>query len=300
MRVVIAGSSGFLGTALRHFLADQGHEVVRLVRRQPSAADESRWDPYAGELDQAVIDGADVVVNLAGSPMVGNPHSKKWARELRDSRVTTTRVLAEAVARSVKAGSPTTFLAGNAIGIYGDHGDEVVTESSDCRGNSLLTGVTRDWEAAADPARDAGARVCVLRTAPVIDRRNPPLKQMRPLFRLGLGARLGDGRQYFPIVSLRDWVGAAAFLAGSADSSGAYNLACPVTPTNAEFTHALADLLGRKARLAVPAPALKVATGPMAPEVLGSVRAEPAALVADGYRFQDDDAREVIAAALAS
>lgn len=300
MQVVIAGSSGFLGTALRDFLMDHGHDVVRLVRREPAADDESRWDPYRNEVDQDVINGADVVVNLAGSPTAGNPHSKKWARNLRESRVTTTRVLADAVARSSTAGAPTAFLAGNAIAIYGDHGDEIVTEETDSRGDSLLTQVTRDWLAATDTAIEAGARVCILHTTPVMDRRSEPLKQLRPLFRAGLGARLGDGQQFFPMISLRDWVGAVAFLAENADSSGRYNLACPVAPTNAEFTHALADALGHKARLVVPAFALRVAAGPMAPEVLGSVRAEPAALVADGYRFQDDDARDVIAAGLAS
>jgi uncharacterized protein len=298
MKIVIAGSSGFLGTALRRSLALQGHDVIRLVRRQGGAADESTWDPYAGTLDQSLVDSADVVVNLAGSPTAGNPHSKSWARELRESRVTTTAVLAEAVARSQQAGGSTAFLAGNGISYYGDHGDEVVREDADSRGDALLTEVTRDWQAAADPAREAGARVCILRTSPVIDRANPPLKQMLPLFKLGLGSRLGDGRQYFPIISLRDWVGATTHLANDAESSGAFNLCCPEVPTNREFTDALADAVGRRARLAAPASVLKVAAGRMAPEILGSLRTEPAALQEAGYTFQDDNAREVIASAL--
>jgi len=298
MKIVIAGSSGFLGTALRRSLALQGHDVIRLVRRQGGAADESTWDPYAGTLDQSLVDSADVVVNLAGSPTAGNPHSKSWARELRESRVTTTAVLAEAVARSQQAGGSTAFLAGNGISYYGDHGDEVVREDADSRGDALLTEVTRDWQAAADPAREAGARVCILRTSPVIDRANPPLKQMLPLFKLGLGSRLGDGRQYFPIISLRDWVGATTHLANDAESSGAFNLCCPEVPTNREFTDALADAVGRRARLAAPASVLKVAAGRMAPEILGSLRTEPAALREAGYTFQDDNAREVIASAL--
>lgn len=298
MKIVIAGSSGFLGTALRRSLATQGHDVIRLVRRQSGAADESTWDPYAGTLDQSLIDSADVVVNLAGSPTAGNPHSKKWARELRESRVTTTRVLAEAVARSVQAGGSTAYLAGNGISYYGDHGDEVIREDADSRGDALLTEVTREWQAAADPAVEAGARVCILRTSPVIDRANPPLKQMLPLFKLGLGSRLGDGRQYFPIISLRDWVGATTHLANDSDSSGAFNLCCPEVPTNREFTDALATAVGRRARLAAPASILKVAAGRMAPEILGSLRAEPAALQQAGYTFQDDDVRQVITAAL--
>jgi uncharacterized protein (TIGR01777 family) len=300
MKIVIAGSSGFLGTALRHSLVEHGHDVVRLVRRPSSTPDESTWDPYAGTLDQSVIDTADVVVNLAGSPAAGNPHSKAWARKLRESRLTTTGLLAEAVARSHAAGGSTAYLAGNGISYYGDHGDEVVREGSESRGDALLTEVTRAWQAVAEPARDAGARLCILRTSPVIDRDNPPLKQMLPLFRLGLGTRLGDGRQYFPIISLRDWVGAVSHLAADDTSSGPFNLCCPVVPTNGEFTDALADAVGHRARLAAPAPVLKVAAGRMAPEILGSLRSEPAALQEAGYTFQDEDVRAVIAAALQS
>ena len=131
---------------------------------------------------------------MAGAPTAGNPHSKKWAREMRESRVTTTRMLARAVADSERKPA---FLAGNGIRCYGDHGAEVITEESDSRGDCLLTEVTREWQAAADPAAEAGARVCVLRTAPVLDRRAAPLQQLLLPFRLGLGARLGDGTQYF-------------------------------------------------------------------------------------------------------
>lgn len=300
MRVVIAGSSGFLGTALRQRLAEEGHEVVRLVRRRAAAADESAWDPYRGELDQEAINSADAVVNLAGAATAGNPHSKKWARQLRESRVTTTRVLAEAVARSATSGKAPALLAGNGISFYGDHGNELLTEDSPTRGDALLTRVAREWQAAADPAVEAGARVCILRTAPVLDRHAPPLKQMIPAFKLGLGTRVGDGRQYFPIISLRDWVGAVTFLIEDPSCSGPFNLCCPIVPTNAEFTHALADLLGRKARLVAPAVAIRVGGGEMAPEVLNSMRGEPEALRRAGYKFHDDDAREVIAAALGS
>ena len=300
MKIVIAGSSGFLGTALRRSLVEQGHEIVRLVRRPTSSPDESTWDPYAGTLDQSVIDMADVVVNLAGSPTAGNPHSKAWARRLRESRVTTTGLLAEAVARSHAGGGSTAFLAGNGISYYGDHGDEVVREGADSRGDAFLTEVTRDWQEVAEPARDAGARVCILRTSPVIDRANPPLKQMLPLFKLGLGSRLGNGRQYFPIISLRDWVGAVSHLAADDTSSGPFNLCCPVVPTNGEFTDALADAVGRRARLVAPAAVLRVASGRMAPEILGSLRGEPAALQQAGYTFRDDDVRAVIASALQS
>ncbi len=186
---------------------------------------------------------------LAGSPTIGNPYSKRWARNLRESRVTTTRTLAEAIAGSTKKPA---FVAGNAIAIYGDHGDVPVTEASDSRGHALMADVTRVWEAAAQPARAAGARVCVLRTAPVMDRESQPLAILRRLFRLGLGGRIGSGRQYFPMVSLRDWLAAVVYLAEHDSVSGPINVCCPETPTNAEFTRALAHAVGRPAFVAVP------------------------------------------------
>lgn len=296
MQIVIAGASGFLGSHLGEHFRGEGHAVTRLVRRAPTVPGESQWDPYAGTLDPAVIAAADVVVNVAGTPTAGNPHSQKWARELEESRVTTTRVLAAAIAQSERKPA---FLAGNGISYYGDHGDEVVTEESDSRGDALLTRVTRVWQAAADPAVDAGARVCILRTSPVMDRQSAPLKQMQLAFRLGLGTRLGDGRQYFPMVSLRDWVGGVAFLAAHDTASGPFNLICPQTPTNREFTDALASAVGRRAFLAVPKAALKLGAGQMAPELLGSVNGRPAALEKAGYTFHDDDVTAVLRSALA-
>jgi uncharacterized protein (TIGR01777 family) len=295
LNVVIAGASGFLGTHLASELRSRGHGVVALVRRPTSATDESSWDPYAGVYDRGVIEGADVVVNLAGAPTIGNPHSGRWARELRESRVTTTRVLAEAIAGSEPKPA---FLAGNAIAWYGDHGQEVVTEESDSRGDSLLTEVTREWQDAAQPAADAGARLCVLRTAPVMDRRAAPLKQLRLVFRLGLGARLGDGRQRMPMISLRDWVGAVAHLVESEDVSGPVNLSSPQTPSNAEFTQALAHAVGRRALVVAPRFALEKAAGPMAPEVLGSINLRPAVLERSGYRFRDRTVDEVVRSGL--
>ena len=291
MQVVIAGASGFLGSALTDVLVERGHSVVALVRRSASSPDESSWDPYAGSYDREVIDAADVVVNLAGSPTAGNPHSAKWARELRESRVTTTATLATAIAGSEKKPA---FLAGNGISFYGDRGDEVLTEDSDSRGDALLTTVTRDWQAAADPAVEAGARVCILRTSPVMDRRSEPLKQLRVLFKLGLGGKLGSGHNYMPMLSLRDWVGGVVHLAEDDSVSGPVNLICPQPPTNAEFTAELAAQLSRPSFAKVPGALIKVGAGRMADEILGSVNARPAALEAAGYRFQDRDVAAVL------
>jgi uncharacterized protein len=293
--IVIAGASGFLGTHLADELVRRGHAVVGLVRRPASAPDESTWDPYAGVYDRDLVERADVVVNLAGTPTIGNPHSKRWARELRESRVTTTRVLAGAIAGSDRKPA---FLAGNAIAWYGDHGEQVITEDTDSRGESLLTEVTREWQDATTPAVDAGARVCVLRTAPVMDRRAAPLKQLRPLFKAGLGARLGDGSQRMAMISLRDWVGAVAHLAEHDTANGPFNICCPQTPTNAEFTDALAGALGRKALLFAPRFAIELGAGPLAPEALGSLNLRPVALEASGYGFRDRTVHEVVRAGL--
>lgn len=296
MHLVVAGASGFLGRHLVDALEARDHAVTKLVRREPTADDESRWNPAAGHVNRRVIEQADVVINVAGSPTIGNPHSDTWARNLRESRVSTTRTLADAIAASSRKPA---FLAGNAIAIYGDHGDAAVTEAGDSRGHTLMTEVTRVWQAAAQPAVDAGGRVCVLRTAPVMDRESEPLNLLRRLFRLGLGGRLGNGRQYFPMVSLRDWLGGVVHLAEHPDASGPFNLCCPETPTNAEFTQALARAVGRPAIIPVPAPAIRIGAGRLAPELLGSVNLVPQALLDAGYEFHDRDVTAVLAAGLA-
>lgn len=300
MHVVVAGSSGFLGQHLVTRLKTEGHTVTRLVRGRSGSPEESTWDPYAGAVDRALVGRSDVVVNLAGSPTLGNPHSKKWATQLRESRVTTTRLLAEVIAGAARDGSAPAYLAGNGISYYGDHGvgGPVLTEASDSRGHALLTEVTRVWEDAAAPAVEAGARVCILRTAPVMDREAPPLSALLPLFKLGLGAKLGSGRQHMAMISLRDWVGAVVHLAEHPDASGPFNLCLPTAPTNAEFTAALARAVKRPHLFVVPSPLLKVAAGDMAPELLGSLDVRPAALEASGYTFADPDLDALLATAL--
>jgi len=295
MLLLVAGASGFLGRHLVEGLRANGDEVRSLVRSAPSAPDQVRWDPAHGSLDPTALDGVDVVVNVAGSPTLGNPHSKTWARNMLESRVSTTRTLADAIA--AHPGKPA-FLAQNGVGWYGDHGPEVITEASGTRGDAFMTNVSREWQSAATPAVDAGARVCVLRTVPVYDRTAPPLKQQLLMFQLGLGAQLGDGRQFFPVISLRDWVAAVIHVGHDASLSGPVNLCAPRTPTNAEFTQALARAVHRKAFLRVPAFVIKPGAGRMANEVLGSLNVVPEVLDKSGFRFRDEDVDDVLAAAL--
>lgn len=292
MRFVIAGGTGFLGSHLTEELRGRGHSVTVLTRSETPAEGQATWDPSAGYVDQGLVDDADVVVNVAGSPLVGNPHSQGWRERMRDSRVTSTRVLAEAVARAER---PPAFLAGNGSSYYGDHGSTPVTEESASLGDAFMTEVTRSWQEAADPAVAAGTRVCILRTAPVMAPGGEAMKVLVPMFKVALGARLGDGRQYFPVISLRDWVGATALLAEHDSASGPFNLCCPETPTNAEFTETFARLLGRPAPAFVPAPLLRLGAGPAAPELLRSLNLRPTALEALGYDFADRDVTSVLA-----
>jgi uncharacterized protein (TIGR01777 family) len=297
MRFLIAGSSGFLGTQLRKALGEQGHDVVRLVRGDQSAADARRWDPYGAPLGVEVVDDVDVVVNLAGAPTLGNPHSQKWKHALEESRVRTTHTLAVAIAASDRKPA---FLAGNGISIYGDRGDEVLTESSAPHGDHLLTHVSKVWQEAAGPAVDAGARVVFLRTSPVLDRRSAPLSLLLPLFKLGLGGPLGSGKQYFPTITTEDWVRAVIHCAEHDAVSGPVNLVLPEPPTNADFTKALAGALHRPAFVRAPALLIKPAAGDMAPELLGSVRAVPKALLDSGFVFHQPDIVSAVTAALAA
>jgi uncharacterized protein (TIGR01777 family) len=283
MRFVVAGASGFLGTALRDHVARDGHEVVRLVRGEPVSPQESRWDPSLGEVDQEVVERADVVANLAGAPIAHWPWTESYQRKLLESRVATTGTLARAVAA---AATKPVLLAQNGIAGYGDRGDEVLTEDSSTDAPTALGKVTRAWEDATRPARDAGARVCVMRTSVVLDRRGGALKTMLLPFRLGLGGPLGSGEQYFATISLTDWLRAVSHLAANEGSEGAYNLAGPNTTTNREFTRELGRLLNRPTVLPAPARPIRMVLGELSNELLGSARVEPARLQDEGFAFE--------------
>jgi uncharacterized protein len=296
VRVLVAGSSGLIGTALVAHLREAGHDVLRLVRREPAAPDERGWDPPAGRIDEGTFDGVHAVVNLNGVGIGDRPWSGARKQLVRDSRNVPTEVLALAVAEH---GVPA-LLNQSGINYYGDTGSRLVDETAP-NGAGFLAEVCRDWEAATAPASAAGARVVLLRSAAVLSPAGGLLGRLRPLFRLALGGRLGSGQQYFPWISLEDEVGAIRFLAEHDELSGPVNLAGPEQVTNAEFTRALAAAVGRPAPFVVPSFVLRAALGQMAEEmVLTGPRAEPARLLAAGYQFRHLTLAEALSAAVGS
>ncbi|MGH3832183.1 MAG: TIGR01777 family oxidoreductase [Pseudonocardiaceae bacterium] len=295
MRVAIAGSSGLIGTALVALLRQAGHDVLRLVRRPPRAPDERAWDPAAATMDPGALAGTDAVVNLCGVA-IGN---RRWSGEvkqaIRDSRIASTEVLAAAV---VEHGVPVLVNA-SGVGYYGDTGNREVDETAP-GGSGFLAGLCRDWEAATAVARAAGTRVVRVRTGLVISPSGGLLGRLKPLFALGLGARLGSGEQYMPWISLDDEVGAIRFALEHQELSGPVNLSGPLPVTNAEFTRAVGEAMHRPTPLVAPVFALRLALGPELVEemVLTGQRAVPAALREHGYRFQHSTLAAALVAAL--
>ena len=296
MRVLVAGSSGLIGTALVAHLRSAGHDVVRLVRRTPAAPDERGWDPPAGGIDEGTFDGVDAVVNLNGVGIGDRPWSGARRQQIRDSRNVPTEVLAVAVAEH---GAPA-LLNASGVHYYGDTGSRTVDETGP-NGAGFMAEVCRDWEAATAPASAAGARVVLLRSAGVLSPAGGILGRLRPLFKLALGGRIGSGEQYFPWISLEDEVGAIRFLAEHGELAGPVNLAGPELVTNAELTRALAAAVGRPAPFVVPAFALRTVLGQLAEElVLTGPRAEPGVLLAAGYQYRHPTLAEALSAAVGS
>jgi uncharacterized protein len=295
MRFVLAGASGFLGTAWRDHLAREGHEVVRLVRGEALAASESSWDPVAGRVDAAVIESADVVACLSGASLAHFPWTESYRRTFLTSRVAPTRTLAEAIAASDRK---PVLLAQNGLAGYGDRGASVITERSPTDADTFMGEVTRAWQAATEPAVESGARVAVMRSGVVLDRRALALKVMRPLFKAGLGGPIGSGEQYFSTISLVDWLRAATWLAGNDAASGAYNLTAPEQTTQAEFAAQLAGMLHRPHLVRAPAFAVRLALRDVASEFLGSVRVEPRRLLDEGFVFEHPTLGTRLASAL--
>ena len=293
MRVVVAGSSGLIGTALVTELRAAGHEVLRLVRRAPSGPDERRWDPPAGRVDDGALDGADAVVNLCGAPIAGGRWSHARRQLLVNSRVEPTEVLAAAVAEQ----RIPLLVNASAAGYYGDKGDQVVEESAP-KGAGFLADLCGRWEAATERAAEAGARVVRLRTGHVLAGKGGLVGMMKPLFKLALGGRLGNGRQYMPWIHVDDQIAAMRHVLETPAVSGAVNVCSPNPVTNAEFTAAFGRAVRRPAPWFAPSPAIRLAVGDTDGEILYSQRMVPTVLVDNGFSHHHVDLDETLSSLL--
>lgn len=296
MKVAITGASGLIGSALAESLISDGHEVLRLVRRPPNAPDEAQWHPTEGSVDIDALAGVDAVAHYAGAGVGDRRWTASYKRQIRDSRVLGTQTLARALTRLDPA--PRVFVSGSAIGVYGDTGDEPVDESSPA-GEGFLANVVVAWEASAAPASDAGIRVVHPRTGLVVAAHGGAWGRLWPLFRLGVGGRLGDGSQYWSFVSLRDYVRAVRRMIDDDSMSGVYNVTAPNPVTNREMTAAMADVVHRPAFAHVPSFVIKGVLGQMSSEVLGSLRVLPTRLLEAGFEFEDPTIADALAAAYA-
>lgn len=296
MKVLVSGASGLIGSALVPVLRSAGHDVVTLVRREPSSPSEVRWDPSAGVLQAADLAGVQAAVHLAGAGIADKRWTDAYKQTVLDSRVQGTSLLARTLAALDPR--PEVLLSASAVGFYGDTGATAVTEDS-APGSGFLAEVCVAWEAATAPASDAGVRTAHLRTGIVLSASGGSLKRQLPLFRLGVGGPLASGQQYVSWVTLQDEVAAIVFLLGADGVSGAVNLTGPAPVTNAEFTTALARQVHRPALLRVPAFALRLALGEFADEgVVVGQRVLPERLESAGFSFASRDITAALAAAV--
>ncbi len=299
MKVAVTGSSGLIGTELVRSLRADGHDVLRLVRRTPRTADEHRWEPAHHRIPPGLLDDVDAVVNLAGVGVADRPWTANRKREVLASRVDSTATVSQALTQAMTdaPGRDRVLVSASAVGWYGDTGDRVVDETVPA-GDDFLARVCVEWEAATGPAAAAGVRVATVRTGLVLGR-GGLLGKLLPLFRLGLGGKLGNGRQYMPWISLRDEVDAIRFLL-THPVSGPVNLTAPQPVTNAVFTEALAAAVHRPAFLTVPAPAMRLALGELGRVgVLAGQRAVPRVLERAGFAYSHPDLPSALQAAIA-
>lgn len=297
MKIAITGSSGFIGSALVEALRGDGHDVLRLVRRSAGAG-EQEWDPARRSLDPSALVDVDAVVNLAGVNLGDKRWTSAYREKILSSRTDATTTVSETVAALAADGRPRALLSASAVGYYGDTGDIAVDESGP-PGTDFLAGVCQAWEGATGAAESAGVRVVHLRSGVVLSPRGGSLAKQLPLFRLGLGGRLGSGRQYWAWVSLTDHLSAIRFLLDSDDVSGPVNITGPVSATNAEVTRAIGHALHRPTLATVPGFALRLGLGGMAePMILAGQRVVPRVLQAAGFTFRHPDIEAAMTAEL--
>jgi uncharacterized protein (TIGR01777 family) len=297
LRVAVTGASGLIGAALVERLRRDGHTAIRLVRHDPRAADEVRWDPATGAMDASALEGTDAVVHLAGES-VAQPWTEAKKRAIRESRVDSTRHLADTLAR--RSHPPRVLVCASAVGIYGSRGDEVLHEGS-AAGSDFLAGVGREWEAASGPATRVGIRVVKLRLGVVLSPRGGALAAMLLPFRMGVGGRVGSGRQWMSWISLDDAVGVVMRAIADDELSGPVNAVAGAV-RNSEFARALGQALARPAILPAPAFALKLVYGGEMVDstLLASQRAEPRRLQEAGHRFLHPELPDALRAVLAA
>lgn len=284
MRIVIAGSSGLLGSALVDALRSSGDTVTRLVRRAPQEPDQVQWDPVNGELDVSVLEDTDAVINLGGVGLGDKRWTDEYKQQIISSRVSGAQTLAAAIAACKRP--PGVFLQASAVGWYGSRGGDVLDESSP-GGRAFLADVCRQWESAAHPAA-AHTRVTFLRTGIVLSPTGGALGKMMPLIKLGLAGKLGSGDQFWPWITLADHVRAMRFLL-TADVAGPVNLTAPTPQPNAQVIKAVAHAFGRPALIPVPEFALKIAIGEFATDILASQNVKPTKLLDAGLTFDYPD-----------
>ncbi|MEU9864542.1 TIGR01777 family oxidoreductase [Streptomyces sp. NPDC047971] len=294
-RIAVTGASGLIGSALVRSLRADGHQVSRLVRRPARTADEVEWDPARLYVDAAGLVGVDAVVHLAGAGVGERRWTEAYKKEIRDSRVLGTTAIAQALASLAEP--PKVLVCGTALGYYGDTGSRPVDESAPA-GEGFLPSVCVEWEAAAAPAEEAGIRVAYARTGLVVAREGGAWGRLFPVFRAGVGGRMGDGHQYWSFIALHDEVAALRHLIETDSLSGPVNLTAPEPVTNREVTAAMGRVLHRPTIFTVPAPALRLVLGDFAQDVLGSQRVLPGRLSESGFRFAFPTIDEAIRAAV--
>lgn len=292
MKIAVTGSSGLIGSALVEALRADGHDVLRLVRRAPREPGEVQWDPEQ-PLNPAKLEGVQAAVNLSGAGVGDKRWTESYKRTLVDSRVNPTHTLATALAALEP--KPTVLLQGSAIGYYGDHGDTPIDETNG-PADDFLARLTVRWEAAAAPAEAAGIRVAYLRTGLVVSSNGGAWGRMFPIFKFGLGGKLGNGRQYWSFISLSDHVRAMKYLL-TLDVSGPVNLTGPEPVTNAEVTKTMGKVLHRPTLLPAPAFGLKLVLGEFSTETLRSQRVLPNVLLKAGFDFEHPTIEAAIRAA---
>ncbi|MEY3266781.1 MAG: hypothetical protein RJA15_1227 [Actinomycetota bacterium] len=283
MKILITGASGLIGQALTTSLKAAGHTTVAAVRREPRRNDEVQWNPKTGVMSASAFDGVDAVVHLAGAGIGDKRWTDAYKMEILESRTLGTALLANTMASLDK--KPQVFLSGSAIGIYGVRDDTELSEKATI-GTGFLADVCRDWEAAAAPAQAAGIRTVLLRTGIVLSSKGGALKKQLPLFKLGLGGRFGNGKQWQSWISITDEVNAIIHLLSST-LSGPVNLTAPTPVTNAEFTSTLASVVSRPALIPIPSFGPKLLLGGELANALlfTGQRVTPNALLADGFTF---------------